>query len=177
MSYKVPHGRYFARDLFSDTTAIGGSRGIGFDINMRPEPEGAVRSLKVWYHESSYVPWTTGRIVSIQVGLTSGRKQQFGEKYKGAKETETFTFSEGEKIVSLKIWPSDHSSGRCGDFELVTDKGRKFAVDNARKTGDAYEPKLGSGILVGMFGNSGHEIDCLGFALLSKSPKEKKRKK
>ena len=174
MSYKVPHGHFFRKDLFSDTTAIGGSRGIAFDINMCPEPEGAVRSLKVWYRSEWF---KTDRIVSIQVGLTSGHKRNFGSKYAGAEETDTFTFSEGEKIVSLKIWPSDYSSGRCGDFELVTDKGRSFTVNAKGRTGDPYEPKLGSGILVGIFGNCGDEVDCLGFALLSKSPEEKKPKK
>ena len=28
-----------------------------------------------------------------------------------------------------------------------------------------YNPDVGSGILVGLFGNSGSDIDCLGFAI------------
>ena len=172
----MSHAHYLPKDLYSDTTAIGGSRGCSFDINMWGDeaPKKRVHSLKVWHKKDWF---KTGRIVSILVGLTDGKKHRHGAKYQDAEETDTFTFSEGEKIVSLKIWPSDYSSGRCGDFELVTNKGRTFTVSADGRTGDPYEVKLGSGILVGVFGNSGDEIDCLGFGFLSKSPEKKKQKK
>ena len=82
-----------------------------------------------------------------------------------------FTLLKEKKSFSLKIWYGNWNTGRCGGFELTTNEknidnqNRIFSVP-APRDGDPYEPELGSGILIGVFGKCGEDIDNLGFALL-----------
>ena len=47
----------------------------------------------------------------------------------------------------------------------MTDLNRRFSF-KLGSTGNPYKPEIGSGLLVGVFGHQGADIDCLGFALL-----------
>lgn len=145
---------------FTSQTAVGGSGGGEFYYGVKkgqisPSSGAVVRLLKAWYDSNT--------MRGIQIELTNGGKHSFGRQE--GTQSQPFYFADGETIQSLKIWASDHDTGRCGGFELITNEGRKFDVD-ARRTGDPYQPEIGSGILVGLFGRAGADIDCLGFALL-----------
>jgi hypothetical protein len=100
----------------------------------------------------------------LKVELTDGKQKMFGLKQ--GISTEKFYLGGGEKVTSLKMWPTHHHTGRIGGLELVTDLKRRFKVPMRQRKGNPYEPELGSGILIGVFGRHGRDIDSLGFALL-----------
>ncbi len=91
-------------------------------------------------------------------------KAHYGKKEGKATDTFYFAFDEYERITSLKMWSSDHERRRCGRPEMSTTF-KKLTVD-LPAIGDVYHADEGSGILYGVFGRSGCDIDCLGFAML-----------
>ena len=151
---------------FTSDIAIGGSDGkpffCGLEEGKTPQSGNLVRSLKVWYYED--------RLVGLEIGLTDGSLQSYGTK--GHQISETFVIALGEKVASLKLWASSYDEngekGRSGGFELTTDQKRLFNISIGR-TGNPYEPELGSGLLVGVFGRADEEINCLGFAFLRRA--------
>lgn len=64
------------------------------------------------------------------------------------------------------MWGGSFDTGRNGGFVLTTNQGCVFNVPTPDGMGDPYQPELDSGILVGVFGRSGNDIDALGFSLL-----------
>ena len=86
----------------------------------------------------------------------------FGFRY--GEKSDTFIFGEGEKLTSLKFWYIGFKNGRLGGVEWTTSENRSFAF-GYRSGSPTYSPDVGSGILVGLFGNYGSDIDCLGFAI------------
>ena len=148
---------------FTSNFAIGGSGGgpfyFGVDQGKPPTSGTIVRSIKAWYWNGK-----GNRMARIEVELTDGRKQAFG-KYTGNHETDKLVISPGEKITSLKLWYSNFDKiGRSGGFQLSVNQ--KQLDISAGRTDGPYEPELGSGILVGVFGAAGYDLDSLGFALL-----------
>lgn len=145
---------------FTSKIAIGGPSGrrFYFGLNKRRAPRTGtvVRSLRAWYAKKT--------MRGLEVELTNGRSRMFGVK--AGTSTEKFYLGGGEKVASLKIWPTNFRKGRSGGFELVTNQNRRFNVPVRKRKGNPYEPELGSGILIGVFGTAGSDIDSLGFALL-----------
>ncbi len=146
---------------FTSNVAIGGPGGSEFLCGVGPDPPQSgtvVRSLKVWYYKGS-------GITALEVGLSNGRFKSFGIKTHNATASEKFVIAPGEKISSLKLWPSTYQGGRCGGFEVITNQNRTFSID-AWKCNPLYQPEIGSGLLVGMYGRVCADIDSLGFAIL-----------
>ena len=149
-------------DYFTNHIAVGGNGGtefyIGLDKGKKPSTSTVVRSIQAWYNEKT--------VTGIEIGLTDDSEKKLAGNKAGT-ATEVFYFVDGETITSLKMWSTDHDHGRMGRFEIHTSNDHTFTCD-APLTGDPYQPDLGSGILVGVFGRSGLEVDCLGFGLLRK---------
>ena len=151
---------------FTSDIAIGGGDGkpffCGLEEGKPPQSGNLVRSLKAWYY--------IDRLVGLEIGLTDGSLQSYGTK--GHQISETFVIALGEKVVSLKVWASAYNAsgenGRCGGFELITDQKRSFNINGGR-IGEPYQPELGSGMLVGVFGRADKDINCLGFAFLRRA--------
>ena len=145
---------------YTSNIALGGGGGnafyYGLDPQQGPKSGVVVRSLK------AYCDGNTMR--GLEVELTDGSKHTFGMV--AGTPTDTFYIAEGEKVTSLKLWAGTYLSGRSGGFELTTDQKRTFSVDPPDRIGEPYQPEIGSGILVGVFGKCGNDIDCLGFGLL-----------
>ena len=148
--------------IFTSNLAIGGDGGGEFYCNVDPKmgikSEVIVRSLKFWYNNEQGVN-------SVKVELTNGKNATYGRMED--EETDIFYIADGEKITSLKLWRNDYEKGRLGALELTTDQNRKCSF--GQRSGRLYEPEIGSGLMVGIFGRSGHDIDCLGFALLRRA--------
>ena len=146
---------------FTSNVAIGGRGGRKFYYGLRPgmSPRSGtvVRSLKAWW---------SSRMRGLEIELTNGQIRRFGKN--AGQSTERFYIATGEKISSLKIWYTNFDTGRTSGFELITDQKRRFSV-NPGGHGSPYEPELGSGILVGVYGGYGHDIDHLGFGLLRRA--------
>ena len=150
---------YYDTSVYTSNVAIGGKNGSEFNYGAKKDQyadyDATVRSLKAWYDGDT--------MRGLKVELTDDSSAMYGTA-KG-KETETFKLKPGEKVSSLKVWGGDYDGGSCGGFKMTTTKKRSFDVPAPRK-GDAYEYDVGSGILVGVYGKSGSDVDCLGFNLL-----------
>ena len=158
MTYRQIHAVDEA--YYTSNVALGGNGGYPFYCGLQreqcPQSGTVVRSLKAWCD--------TKNLRCLEVGLTDGFSKKFGRPE--GTPTDTFYFATGEKVTSLKLWGGDHQKGRSGGFQLTTNQSRTFSVDPSNRTGVPYQPELGCGILVGVFGRSGIDIDCLGFGLL-----------
>ena len=152
---------------FTSNIAVGGRGGRRFYYGLGPRKPPAsgtvVRSLKAWWSSRNKI------MRGLEIELTNGWRRTFGKKAEGY--TERFYIDAGEKISSLKIWYRNYRTGRIGGFELITDQNRKFSV-SPEGHGNPYKPELGSGILVGVYGGHGGDIDYLGFGLLRRARAE-----
>ena len=152
----------FDTAYLSSSTGIGGMGGKNyyFGIPKRgPLKSGTVvRSIKAWKNDYT--------LKALEVELSDGSVHSAG--HKEGEQSDPFFFAQGEKLTSLKLWGGDSAGGRATGIELHTDDKRSFnfTVRDHMKT--SYEPDLGSGILVGVFGRSDHDIDCLGFGMLQR---------
>ena len=148
--------------IFTSNLAIGGGGGKQFYYNVDPKmgikSEVIVRSLKFWYNNQQGVN-------AVRVELTNGKDATHGKMEDD--ETDLFYIADGEKITSLKLRRNDHAGGHLGALELTTNQNRKCSFGH--QSGCLYEPEIGSGLMVGVFGKSGWDIDCLGFALLRRA--------
>ena len=144
---------------FSSSMAVGGRGGIAFNINTNPqegvEKNVTVKALTFWYDKDC--------IQGLHVQLTNGTNYYQGRKV--GLETDDFYLASDERLTSIKLWRSNFQTGRLGGVSITTNKERTFNCRNTSGTPD-YEPEVGSGLLVGVFGHSDWSIDCLGFATL-----------
>ena len=113
-----------------------------------------IRSLTFWYDNciSCCEVQLNGATESATFGRRDGNK------------SDTFVFGNGEKLTSLKIWYIGYNNGRLGGVQWTTSENRSFAF-GYQNGAPTYSPNVGSGILIGLFGNYGSDIDCLGFAI------------
>ena len=114
-----------------------------------------ISSLTFWCSDcciTSCIVQLNGETESTTFGIPNG------------KTSEKFVFGDGERLTTLKFWHKDYGMGRLGGVEWTTSEDRSFAFGD-RNSGSSYSPEVGSGILVGLFGNYGSDIDCLGFAI------------
>ena len=149
---------------FSSEFAIGGAGGSNFISTSQYKENG------VWKLTGNVVQklgvWTNGKALkAISVTYTDGNSAMFGKKGGDYKE---FIFATGEAINSLQLWGNGQGT-RTGRVEFTTNKQRSFAhgKDVSGQTGFP-QPNLGSGILMGLVGRAGDEIDALGFVFLKK---------
>ncbi len=157
---------------FTSDFAIGGDEGtrfyFGLGESQSPKSGTVVRSLRVWVQENQQA------VAGIEVELTDGSTALFGKKEGSV--TDKFGLANGERIASLKMYAGRNCFDRqscSGGFEMTTGQGRTFVVqpDNRIKE-EEYEPELGSGVLVGVFGTATDDrIISLGFALLCRVTK------
>ncbi|XP_033103468.1 aerolysin-like protein [Anneissia japonica] len=145
-------------DYFTCNKAAGDSGGKRKEfIKLR---EGAVMTkIQAWKEN-----WL---VRGIKMWMSDGSSMLFGHQQG---DTSTFTISEGEKITELFIQSSGKKAKgyyRFGGFGIKTDKGKNWKfLCSKLKDEDRYWPYVGSGLMCGMFGRTGDDVDCLGFALL-----------
>ena len=152
---------------YTSNSGMGGSGGTifyhGVQPNKGPDSGTVVRSLQAWHYSD--------RVVSIKVGQTNGSVKQFGTTVheSGLIESDIFFIDDGEKIISVSIWGTSYGGGRCKGFELTTDQKRSMTINLQVDDPYTYEPQIGSGILVGVFGTTHEDLVCIGFALLHRA--------
>uniref|UniRef100_A0A673MC95 Jacalin-type lectin domain-containing protein n=1 Tax=Sinocyclocheilus rhinocerous TaxID=307959 RepID=A0A673MC95_9TELE len=104
------------------------------------------------------------QVKAVRTWLSDGRKKTFGEPV--GEHTE-FSFRPGERIATLSLWGNGNGT-RLGAIKFKTDKEREFFVKMTSwglKT--EYPMDVGSGFCLGLVGNSGRDIDCMGFLFLN----------
>ncbi|XP_056442067.1 aerolysin-like protein isoform X2 [Gadus chalcogrammus] len=103
------------------------------------------------------------QIKALRAELTDGRVQTFG---KGNSFRE-FTFKPNESITKLSLWGNGAGS-RLGAIKFKTSSGNTFfekMSDWGLKT--EYSIDVGSGVCLGLQGQAGSDIDCLGFLFIN----------
>ena len=122
----------------------GGEFYFGLGQEQSPQSGTVIRSLRAWCSSTA--------MRGLDVELMNGLTETIG--FQEGTQTAKFCFVDGETVTSLKLWAGkipqggNLLQGRSGGLELITDQERRFSVSTPTRTGDPYQPELGSGILM-----------------------------
>jgi hypothetical protein len=147
-------------NVLMDSRVIGNLNGGGkFTVSGLDEDRGNVRKLGVWV--------TDWNIAAIKVWFDSGKSLQYGESKGDYYER---VIGPGDKLVSAMLADNgaeDPKDKRLGSIRLVFGPGKEqeFHARMRRSYGTEQSIDVGSGILVGLEGRSGADIDALGLML------------
>lgn len=155
-------------DYFTTNVAIGENAGETFTFNA-----GAGNFAEgFWIHRLTF--WADDQYIKgcemVMNKRNEGNKIVFGMVgQKVGTKSETFVFGEGERLTSLKIWGTGNSGGRLSGVAWTTSENRSFEFGQVSSP-PTFQPDVGCGILVGMFGQrsdpSNRYLYALGFAVL-----------
>lgn len=135
---------------------IGGQGGSVFNLNKFYAGL-AIKKLEVWQGD-----W---QLRGIRITYTDGSQQQVG----GLKEDYTsfeLDYINGERITYLSLY-GNGAGTRCGAFHIKTNLGRDFfpkMTSWGLKT--EYVTSHGGGIILGIYGKGGSDIDSLSFMMI-----------
>lgn len=148
---------------FTTNAAIGGNTGgREFTFNAGSSNVAAgfwIRSVTFW------VDGNCMRGCEMWLNKAGGATQLGIIGQKAGNQSDTFVFGDGERLTSLKLWGNGYRGGRFSAVEWTTSENRTFKFGHLTST-PTYQPDIGSGFLVGLFGRHAADIDCLGFAVL-----------
>ena len=152
---------------FTSNHGVGGTGGDPFTFNCSESDvaEGRfIRSLTFWSDCGSK------RMRGCKIVLNDKSNNEFS-KLMGEKEgnqSDTFLFGDGERLASVSLWSvkNDPYTPRLSGVKWTTSENRTFFFGH--RDGTEYNPEVGSGLLIGIFGRHGADIDNLGFAILRK---------
>ncbi|HLP45935.1 MAG TPA: hypothetical protein VK469_08315 [Candidatus Kapabacteria bacterium] len=143
--------------IYQDVLFVGGHGGQPFSASGLQCA--FIRSIRIWKDKFD----GHSMIKAIEVLFTDGITQSKFGNSKGEVDAE-FTFNEGERFESLSLWGNGNGK-RLGRIKFKTTDGREF--DTGKCDGkDEYTAIVGSGLCVGIEGNSGADIDQLGFKFI-----------
>ena len=109
-----------------------------------------MQRLDVW--------WDGGALRGIQVTYPDNTVTQVFDSPSGS--TNHIIFEPGERVTSMTLW--GNGIGTRSERIRITTTKQTFDVGKDTSGQTAYDAPIGSGILVGMFGRSGADIDQLG---------------
>ncbi|KAL8788681.1 MAG: hypothetical protein Q9195_007182 [Heterodermia aff. obscurata] len=145
---------------FTVKTLVGGGGGGDFSTCewVTNGKASVVKKLQVW--------WNSSYLKAIQVTYSDNSVSRvFGE---ATELTQTIILAPGEVVTSFVMWGNGIGT-RTGRIRLVTNLGQVLDAGKDTSGQTAYTSPTGSGILVGMVGRSGLDIDCLGAVFLDSS--------
>ena len=149
MAYGFPTGGIFAQPL-----GIGGHGGAEF-TECKTDKGLLVKKLGVWYDDDA--------LQAIQVTYTDDSVGPvYGTSHKSYSD---ITFAPNEIVTKASLWGDGHGN-RSGHIQLVTNQNQHFDVGKNVKGQDEYPIQIGSGILAGVCGRKGAEIDMLALIFL-----------
>ena len=147
--YGFPSGGIFAQPL-----GIGGNGGTEFN-ECKTDTGLLVKKLGVWYDDQA--------LQAIQVTYTDDSVGPvYGTSHKSYSE---ITFAPNETVTKASLW-GDGVGKRAGHIQLVTNQNQHFDVGKNVKGQNEYPIQIGSGILAGVCGRKGAEIDMLALIFL-----------
>lgn len=148
-SYGFPSVGIFAQPL-----GIGGNGGTEF-TECKTDTGLLVKKLGVWYSDQA--------LQAIQVTYTDDSVGPvYGTSHKSYNE---ITFAPNETVTKASLW-GDGVGKRAGHIQLVTNQNQRFDVGKTVKGQNEYPIQIGSGILAGVCGRMGAEIDMLALIFL-----------
>lgn len=119
------------------------------------QPVLVVKGLDVWYN--------TSRLRAIRVTYSDGSRSAVFGKIDDSHGS--IVLDPGERVTSLTLWGNGVGT-RCGRIRLTTEKGKILDVGKDTSGQDSFDIDVGAGILVGMMGRSGLDVDQLGAIFL-----------
>jgi len=133
---------------------VGGSTGDHFcEIRIASTGE-IITGLDVWSDDSGVkgisFTWSGGH--AVMHGTQPGKAQ-------------SITFAPGEKVLEARLW-GDGTAKQLGHIYLKTDKQQVFDAGKPPPN-DGYQIDVGSGLLLGAYGNNGDSIDSLALLFLA----------
>lgn len=144
MGYGFPTANYFA-----DACAIGGGGGSEF-TECKADKAVFVKKIGFWFNKLG--------LQAIQITYTDDTESKtYGTKHNDYKE---LTLGDKETITRAALW-GNGTGIRAGRIELDTSGGQNFWAGKDVKGQQIYPVKTGSGILAGLCGRSGYDIDML----------------
>ncbi|KAM9456717.1 aerolysin-like protein [Clarias gariepinus] len=139
----------------ADVVVIGGKGGEPFQF-IGAENGSTLKKFWVWLGD-----W---QVKAMKVWLTDGQSKQFGADDGDVTE---FIFADGEHFTSLSLWAIQDGT-RLGAIKFKTTHSREFYVRmKSGKLNREVPVDVASGICMGIKGNSGSDIDCLGFMFIN----------
>lgn len=149
MSYGFPSG-----DIFAQPLGIGGHGGTEF-TECKTDKGLLVKKLGVWYNDQA--------LQAIQVTYTDDSVGPvYGTSHKSYSE---ITFAPNEVVTKASLW-GDGVGKRSGHIQLVTNQNQHLDAGKNVKGQNEYPIQIGSGILAGVCGRKGAEIDMLALIFL-----------
>ena len=147
--YGFPSGGIFAQPL-----GVGGQGGTEF-TECKTDTGLLVKKLGVWYSDQA--------LQAIQVTYTDDSVGPVhGTSHKSYSE---IPFAPNEIVTKASLW-GDGVGKRSGHIQLVTNQNQHFDVGKNVKGQNEYPIQIGSGILAGVCGRKGAEIDTLALIFL-----------
>jgi len=143
---------------FTGEFVVGGFGGSGFQTCKWVVNQSAliVKGLDVW--------WNSSTLRGIQVTFSDNTRSSV---YGSASDNHnSITFAPGELITSMTLWGNGNGT-RTGRIRLTTSAGQTFDYGKNTSGQTPYDAGVGSGILVGICGRSGNDIDMLGPVFLN----------
>lgn len=115
--------------------------------------------IRVWYGEARL----RGIEVETSIGAFGKRGRTTNKAY-GMRvgQCKQFDFNPDEAITTLSLW-GDGIGSRSGAIKFLTNQEREFFVKMNKDLGEEFVKPVGSGMLVGIHGHAGADIDNLGF--------------
>lgn len=137
---------------------IGGNGGGAF-VHYQIRQKAVVTRIEAWAGS-----WT---LRGVKIHYSNGVTRLFG-KAADRYSSMNIDYAAGEHVTELSIWGNGAGS-RCGAFRIKTNKGQHFFPKMYRwGLKREYKMQVGSGIILGVHGKHGSDIDSLGFLMLRK---------
>jgi hypothetical protein len=134
---------------------VGGYGGNHFAfIAGQGSPSGPIQRLELWTCKN--------HIGAVQVTFTNGFTRSAG-KIHGSRAYQSKRFSAHERVESFTLW-ENFDGNRLDGIQIVTDKHTFIWGYSRRRPHESTN--VGSGLLVGVVGNSRADIDRLGLVFL-----------
>jgi len=149
-------------NFYIKSTAFGGYGGISFNKNKYYAGI-VIQKLEVWQGVSM--------LRGIRITYSDGSPTQMGKREDRYTSFE-LDYDNGERVTSLSVWNNhvrnmDFRNARCGAFKIVTNKGREFFPQmTGRELEMQFWQSPGGGIILGLHGKHGSDIDSLGFIMI-----------
>ncbi len=147
---------YPDQPYYTPVFVVGGNGGSTF-LDARASDGLFIKSLEFWTDDD--------KMAGVRATYSDGSQTSIHGQTRG--DRHVLTLAPGELILELTIWGNGVGT-RCGKVEIKTSLKQHFSCGKKSVSGQTpYDAPTGSGLLVGIEGRSGNDLDALGFFFLN----------
>jgi hypothetical protein len=152
------YGNILAKQKGNYTRYHVGGKGGTWNEDAKYHQGIVVSQIEAWAGE--------GRIRGILVTFSDNSHIMRGERGEKHCGSISLDYSSGETVTELSVW-GNGAGTRCGAFKIKTSTGKEFFPKMTKwKLKTEYKFNAGAGVILGVIGRSGSDIDSLGFLML-----------